>query len=95
VWVPRYLGVIGEKQEWVEILDLEQKECPVSTVSRHPHMVAMMEEIELANRVKSATGAFPYGMDSTKWPSRWYDGVAMDALEKSRVEYEKAEARKR
>lgn len=56
-------------------------------------MDSMVTEILNMQRVKEATGAVPFGVDSGKWPGRWYDAVRVGKIEEDRVEIAKDEAR--
>lgn len=49
-------------------------------------MVQLVSEIYVANEVQKKAGAFPGGLDSRKWPARWFDAVLMYGRETSRVQ---------
>ncbi len=75
----------------MEIMEAAQEECPVSIISRHPQMIGLVEEIHSAGIVKASTGAYPYGMDASEWPARWYDAVMLEKMEESLVSSTKDE----
>lgn len=43
-------------------------------------------EVLHAMRMKELSGGTPFGMDTTRWPCRWYDAVRAAGLEDFRVE---------
>ena len=75
------------------VLDCKQDECPVSIISRHPQMDAMVTEVFNMQRVKEFTGSVPFGLDCSEWPSRWYDAVRIAKIEEDRAESAKDEVR--
>jgi len=77
------------------LTDLQQDECPMSAILRHPEMDAMVTEVLNMQRVKEMSGAVPYGMDCSEWPSRWYDVVRIAKIEEDRAEIAKDEVREK
>jgi hypothetical protein len=89
-WHPYYKATVvrrggGEQEVMVEIPDIASHECPVSLVSRFPQIDVQSHEAMTSFFIQEATGAFPFGMDSNKWPCRWYDYVHMAEIEKRRI----------
>lgn len=68
----------------VPVHSIEQNECPVSLIT--PEAENLVTEILAAENVKTAMGAVVYGMDSSKWPSRWFDAVRLAEGEERQIE---------
>lgn len=58
----------------------------MSIISRNPGMDTLVTEVFSMYRVKDATGAIVFGMDTGKWPARWYDAVRLAEAEDAKVE---------
>jgi len=85
-WHPVYETRVRDRDLMVEIADVATAECPVSIISRYPEMQALVDDLRESEAVKEATGAFPFGLDSSKWPARWHDAVKIAQIESNRVE---------
>lgn len=48
-------------------------------------MDVYVSEIFHMQRVKDATGAVPYGPDSSLWDARWHDAVRLFEIETNKV----------
>lgn len=98
IWTPVYqVGIAlqggGERTEMVPIDKVQQPECPVSIIHRHAEMNTLLGEVTGAMSVQQTTGAMAFGMDSGKWPARWYDAVMLVNREDDRVETERDKVR--
>ncbi|GAC1496117.1 MAG: hypothetical protein NVS1B6_00950 [Steroidobacteraceae bacterium] len=48
-----------------------------------------MQELNEADWVKGGSGAYPGGMDSAQWESRWFDAVRLVQIENSHIDRER------
>lgn len=73
---------------------MESRECPRSLLEREHGAVEAVDRYHRAERVHRATGGVLYGADSSLWPARWVDTVALLSREVERAdgEFERAKA---
>ncbi|HEY2014643.1 MAG TPA: hypothetical protein VGH38_14130 [Bryobacteraceae bacterium] len=70
-------------------MDVESLACPVSVIT--PESQRVLDQFYQARRVNKASGAVLLGADSSLWPARWYDAVA---LLQGEIEREEAAAQR-
>lgn len=75
--------------------EAKQTECPRSTISRHPEMDVMVEQMINLRRIREATGSVPFGADSNTWPIRWYELVRLVEIEDWKLDQAREEYNKR
>jgi len=69
-------------------VDVESPACPVSVIT--PESLAAVRQFSEARRTHKLGGVL-HGADSSLWPARWYDAVALLEYE---IEREEAAAQK-
>ena len=83
---------VANQERIVDVTEAAFEECPVSIMARVPEMVVIANEVTEMGWV-GEKHASPYGPDSNKWPSKWYDLVRMADIENFKVESAKDKIR--
>lgn len=69
------------KVQWS--VDVETWECPRWLIT--PESLEAVERYSRSRRTHEATGGVLYGADSSLWPARWVDTVALLSCEEERA----------
>jgi len=58
----------------------------MSVILRHREIDSLVTDVLNSSLIQSTFGSPVYGVDSAKWPARWFDAVRMASLENRSID---------